>query len=318
MPRQVLFITANRLGDAVLSTGLLAHLIKAYGGADITVACGPLPAPLFQPAPGVKRVISMTKKRFGGHWLALWRECVAYRWDVVVDLRDSPASRLVRARARYVWRRAEAGAHKVEEYAHVLGLVPPPAPKLWLDDKARQAAARLVPGGDPVLAIGPAANSRRKEWRAANFVRLAERLTVSDGILPGARVAVVAAANEHDQADPVLHAMTSERRIDLIGRVDPLVAAACLARCHFYVGNDSGVMHMAAALGIPTLGLFGPGRPEVYGPWGPRAAFVSGAAAVGAAPPRPAEDAPTPEALMDKLSVTSAVEAAEALWRRVS
>jgi ADP-heptose:LPS heptosyltransferase len=49
---------------------------------------------------------------------------------------------------------------------------------------------------------------------------------------------------------------------------------ACLRRCMLFVGNDSGLMHMAAAVGIPTLGLFGPSRDEHYAPWGPAAAVV--------------------------------------------
>ena len=52
------------------------------------------------------------------------------------------------------------------------------------------------------------------------------------------------------------------------------VVLACLARCDLYVGNDSGLMHMSAAAPIPTLGLFGPSREELYGPWGGRAAAV--------------------------------------------
>lgn len=316
MPRQVLFITANRLGDAVLSTGLLAHLIDTHRGADLTVACGPLPAPLFRPAPGVGRVIALSKKRFGAHWLELWRQCVGTRWDVVVDLRDGPTSRLLRARERYIWRRAKGVAHKVEEYADVLGITPPPAPRLWFDEDARKAAVRLVPEGDRVLAIGPAANWRRKEWRASNFIQLAERLTAAGGVLPGARVAVVAAATEHAQADPVLQAMAPERRIDLIGRVDPLVAAACLARCHLYVGNDSGIMHMAAAVGIPTLGLFGPSKESVYAPWGAHNAVVRTSRSYEDIIGAPGHDNRRQETYMDSLTVESVEEAAVALWRR--
>src|SRR5690606_33565641 len=70
----ILFVTSTRIGDAVISTGLLSHLISRYPAASITVACGTLPAPLFVPAPGVVRVIEMVKQPWGGHWLRLWAE----------------------------------------------------------------------------------------------------------------------------------------------------------------------------------------------------------------------------------------------------
>ena len=56
--------------------------------------------------------------------------------------------------------------------------------------------------------------------------------------------------------------------LDLVGRIDPLEAAACLARCRLFVGNDSGLMHVAAAVGTPTVGLFGPSPVDHYRPWG--------------------------------------------------
>ena len=306
---RILFITSNRLGDAVLSTGLLSHLASAHAGARITVACGPVPAPIFRAAPGVERIIPLTKARRGGHWVRLWRHCVMTAWDLVVDLRDTPVSRLIRARRRVVWRRPSAPLHKVEELAAVLDLAPPPAPRLWFDDAAETEARAWIPDGPPILALAPTANWRGKEWPADRFVALAERLTGSAGILAGARVAVIAAPDERDRAEVVLDALASGGPIDLIGRGDPLAAGACLARCALFVGNDSGLMHIAAAVGTPTLGLFGPGQPDVYRPWGPRAAHI-------VAPRSEEEGTHTKGAdLMARIEPDAALRAAEALCR---
>jgi lipopolysaccharide export system permease protein len=86
----------------------------------------------------------------------------------------------------------------------VLGLTPPPSPRLWAGPAHRATARRLVPPGGPVLAVGPAANWRGKQWRAERFAELVERLTGPGGILPGARVAVLAAVGEREQARPLL------------------------------------------------------------------------------------------------------------------
>ena len=74
--KRILFITSTRIGDCILSTGLLARLAEMHPEAKITVACGPLGAPVFRAAPGVERIIGVAKSPTGhrGHWLTLWRE----------------------------------------------------------------------------------------------------------------------------------------------------------------------------------------------------------------------------------------------------
>ena len=270
----ILFITSNRLGDAVLSTGLLAHLVERYPAARITVACGGLPAPLFRAAPQVARVIPIVKRRANRHWLAVWRQCIATPWSLVVDTRDTIVSRLVLARRRRGWQRLPPGHHKVEELAAVLRLDPPPAPTVWLTPDSRGQAAALIPEDRPVLGLGPTANWVGKEWPADRYAELARLLTGDDGPLPGARIVVLGGPGERERAGAVLSQLGALPVVDLVGRTDPLLAAACLRRCDLFVGNDSGLGHIAAAAGTPVVTVFGPGRPDVYRPWGDLAATV--------------------------------------------
>ncbi|PWC31982.1 glycosyltransferase family 9 protein [Azospirillum sp. TSO22-1] len=312
---RILFITSNRIGDAVLSTGLLGHLVEAHPDARLTVACGPIAAPLLRAVPRLDRLIPLAKRSFARHWLSLWLACVGTRWDLVVDLRNSAVGRLVPSR-RLATHRRLPGAHKVEEIAAVLGVSPAPAPRLWIDAAAEAEAERLLPARThaapilaPILALGPTANWPGKEWPSERFAELARRLTGPAGVLPGARVAVFAAGNEVARARPLLDALGGAA-IDLTGRTDPLAAAACLRRAALYVGNDSGLMHIAAAVGTPTIGLFGPGWPEMYGPWGPRAR------AVVSAEPREALFARWKAGgagLMDGIAVDAVEEAARTL-----
>ena len=73
-------------------------------------------------------------------------------------------------------------------------------------------------------------------------------------------------------AAPVLAALPGA--IDLVGRLTLPQVAALLSRAALFIGNDSGLMHLAAAAGAPTLGLFGPTPADEYGPCGPRARVV--------------------------------------------
>ncbi|MDP6342223.1 MAG: glycosyltransferase family 9 protein, partial [Alphaproteobacteria bacterium] len=243
----ILFITHNRLGDAVLSTGLLGHLIDRFPEARLTVACGPVPAPLLALAPNVEELLVMEKRPLAGHWWRLWRSVAGRRWDLVVDLRGSAIAWLLRAGERRVLRPDGDRQHRVRHLAGVLDLTPPPVPRLWLRPEHAVAAAELIPEGPPVLAIGPTANWGGKQWPADRFAELARRLTHGGGIMAGARIAVFGAPDERPAAAATLAGLPAERRLDLLGRVDLPTLHGCLGRCQFFVGNDSGLMHMAAA-----------------------------------------------------------------------
>lgn len=315
---RILYITATRIGDAVLSTGLLSHLIGLHPEARFTIAAGPAAAPLFEAMPGLEQLIAVPKERFGLHWLKLWWQCVFRRWDIVVDLRRSAIGWLLPARKRFVLPRTDRAIHRVELLAATLGLEKtPPAPRIWLSASHRSAAEAIIPPGTPVLALAPAANWLGKQWRAERFVELAARLTGREGILPGARVAVFAAEAERPAIEAVLSGIPADRLIDTVGKIGLPAAAACLERCDLFVGNDSGLMHLAAACGIPTLGLFGPSREEHYAPWGPCGGWVRTAESYEALIGAPGYDHRTTGSLMDGLSVDRAEEAARALWRRL-
>jgi heptosyltransferase-3 len=166
-----------------------------------------------------------------------------------------------------------------------------------------------------VLAIGPAANWRGKQWHAERFAELTRRLTAPDGPLPGARVAVLAAEHERGQAAPLLASVPPERAIDLVGRTELLTAAAVLRRCTMFIGNDTGLMHIAAASGTPTLGLFGPSPVEQYAPWG-RCTEAVRTTVPNEMMFGPGFDPLTTDTLMESLSVDMAEAAAWRLWRR--
>ena len=314
---KILFVTATRIGDAVLSTGLLSHLIDRFPDARFTIAAGPAAAPLFEDLPGLDRLISLPKLRWSLHWAKLYRVVAARRWDMVIDLRGSAIAYLLWARARRVAAYGRRPEHRVKQLGRVLALDPPPNPHLWIAARRYAEAAKLVPPGGVVIAVGPAANWRGKEWRAERFAELAQRLTAPEGLWPGARVAVLAAAHERAQATPLIESLPPPRCIDLVGKVDLLTAAAVLRRCALFIGNDTGLMHLAAAAGTPTLGLFGPSPIEQYAPWGTHTAVVSTAIAHRDLI-LPDFNRLTTDTLMDSLSVEAAEEGVRRLWMRVA
>src|ERR1700761_8617995 len=116
---KILFITSNRVGDAVLSTGVLNFLVANFPDAQFTIACGPYAAGLFRAVPRLNQLIVLEKKSWNRHWLKLWRICFGTHWDLIVDLRNSIVSRLLRAKKRAI-ASGSTGKHKVVENALLL------------------------------------------------------------------------------------------------------------------------------------------------------------------------------------------------------
>jgi ADP-heptose:LPS heptosyltransferase len=152
------------------------------------------------------------------------------------------------------------------EPARELGADPSPTPPDLLPTAQEREAARswlerLTPG---FLALHPGSGSAAKNWPAERFLALAKRLV---GERPWLLV--------EGPADSVEAAtLRGDPRAVTASGLPVRVLGALLAQAGLYVGNDSGVSHLAAAFGAPTLALFGPTDPAVWSPVGRRTAVV--------------------------------------------
>jgi ADP-heptose:LPS heptosyltransferase len=184
--------------------------------------------------------------------------------------------------------------HKTAQLAAILGLDPPPLPVVWTAPSDQAKAAALLPAGRPIVALAPTANWAPKIWPAARFAELFHALP-----LIGAVPVIFAGPGETERAMVAPLRAALPDAIDLSGRLTLPQIAACLSRSSLFVGNDSGLMHLAAAAGAPTLGLFGPTNAAEYAPAGRRARAVIG-----------------PGADMTTISVEQVLAAADALLRQ--
>jgi len=144
-----------------------------------------------------------------------------------------------------------------------------PLPSFHLGERERSGADALLArrgftGAPLLVALHPGASKGPRAWHAERFAALVERLRRRHA----ARFVLIGAAGERATLERVAAGLRKEDWIGPDEAPGLLDAAALLARCHLFVGNDSGPMHLAAALGVPTVGLFGPGRPANTAPRG--------------------------------------------------
>jgi hypothetical protein len=131
---------------------------------------------------------------------------------------------------------------------------------------------RLV--ATPYAVLAPTSRWPGKRWPADRFAALAK--AILDDARLGA-VALVAAANERDQCGPLLDLARHDNRIiDLIGHTDVGRLMAVIERSSLVVANDSAALHIAVGFGRPLLGLYGPTRTDLVGPYQHEADVIHG------------------------------------------
>jgi lipopolysaccharide heptosyltransferase II len=121
-------------------------------------------------------------------------------------------------------------------------------------------------GDGPLVALAPGESDDRpyKSWDAGGFMEVAHRLVQRES----ARLVVVGAESDRAIGHKITARLGPRQAANLAGRTTPSQLAAILARCDLLIGIDSGPMHVAAAMGRPVVGLFGPTDPRQTGPLG--------------------------------------------------
>jgi heptosyltransferase III len=269
MTAHFLFIAPTRIGDAVLATSVLAEQLRTHPHATFDVVASPFSAPLFEGLPGLHRLLVVNKQRASLHWLNILAFAMAKRYSAVYDMRGSATAYFLRTKQRFIFKAPLAPMPKVNQYEVAFGTGSLPYPTLWTRPEDEAFVAALLPPNTPILALAPIANWPPKEWPLPYFITLANELIAKH---QGLRPMIVCAAHERQRALPLLQALAAHHPIDLTtGEAHLLSIYASFKRSHVFVGNDSGLMHMAAASGIRTYGLFGPTPSEIYQPWGSQA-----------------------------------------------
>ncbi len=296
---RVLVRTPNWLGDIVMALPVFAAL-RAHFVDDVLALAGPQAfGSLLAAVAGVDQVVPLRPDSRGGR---ARRADVAQlrdgRFDLAVLLPNSFGAAWVARRAGIPERWGFAGRwrrrlltraiarpipriHLVDEYLALargldidIVMAEPrlqPAPGM-VSSARRLLEANGVPADRPVVGMAPgAAYGYAKRWPPDRYARVAERLARQSGAV----VVLVGSAHDRDAGHAIESSLASPalgRRgasvLNLIGRTDLAQLIGLLASCRAFVSNDSGPMHLAAALGVPVTALFGPTDERLTAPVG--------------------------------------------------
>lgn len=300
--RRILVRATNWVGDAVMSLPALEAIREDFPSSSITVLARPWVVPLFKNHPAVDLIMPYRKMRgpFGnfreliriaglirnnGYDLAILFQnafeaaVLAYLGGVPNRIGYCGDGRRLLLTHSIVRDKEIMKGHQVEYYLYLLKAMGWSAgsrePTLYVDPKDMEEAGHIIDSEgimeeDYILGLSPGALfGDAKRWPAERFAR------VGDWAYErwNAKVMVLGSGNEMDICERLCESMEHEPH-NLCGRTSLGVAIGLVSRCNFFVTNDSGLMHIAASLGIPTLAVFGSTDPVATGPRGPRSRIV--------------------------------------------
>ncbi|MBZ0158618.1 MAG: putative lipopolysaccharide heptosyltransferase III [bacterium] len=291
-PKRVLVIKLRYLGDVLLSTPVLAGLRSAFPGARLSMLVNPGTEAMIVTNPHVDEVLIAERAGSPLRQLRFAAALRRRRFDLVLDLTDGDRaailSRLTGAAIRVGFNRE--GRWRGRMYTHlvpvqkqpismirqhvmaleVLGIpVAPSLPVLRIrpaDESAVGAALAAVDilPDERFVAVHPGARWWFKSWPADRFAGLIDYIQGKLGV----KVVLLGSVADQEMAGAIMDRVETGCR-SLVGRLMLLELAGLLRQATLFVGNDNGPMHMAAAMGAPVIGLFGPADPRVWGPAGP-------------------------------------------------
>ena len=283
-----LVIRLSSLGDVILTTPVFENLKAARPKCRTSVLVKRAFAPVFKDNPFVDEVLIFEEKGLWG-WA---REIRRRRFNVVLDLHDTPRSRIwgwlsgagrVERYDKRAWDRRRLVRTKepsgrlagrvVDRYLETLGKPGIPVrtrqPKIYVaDGDLGDGLSRRI-GNGPFVSVAPGAVHAAKRWPAERFAEAADALVSGDGT-----VLILGSRADRAAAQAVAGALKS-RSVNLAGETSLRELFSLLAGCRVVLTNDSGIMHAADALGRPTAAVFGP-TVEAFGffPAGSRSTVV--------------------------------------------
>ena len=293
-PERILVIKLDHLGDVLLATPVFSNLRRAYPNAELHALTGAWSRVVLEKHPDVNKVIEYNSPAFCRTGqptsfkgtFQLYCELRRQKYDLMVELRGDwrtvwfafgrlTPKRLSRAALQIANRLGFAqfsGTHETTRNLDVLKQAGIPTPvqtaifsvtaedKKWASDFL---ATYRIERQRPLIAIHPGSPIPLKRWLLDRYAELADWLIAQKR----AQILFVGVEDEIPIITEIQALMRGES-INVAGRTTLAQLASILHTCNVFIGNDSGPMHLAAAVGTQTIGLYGPGDPTRFGPAG--------------------------------------------------
>lgn len=298
--RKILVRSTNWIGDVVMISPALAAIRRRYPGATIEVVAIPQVADCLRGHPAVDEVILFDRRGRDSGAAGLWRIARDLRrrgYDMAILFQKAIGAALMARLAGVPIRIGLAADRRAWLLTHPVTITPELSRRHHLDlflevaraaggdvsdrtpffplDGESEAWAETFLAGKRagrfafLIALHVGASKKPRAWHTERFARVAKQTAVRHD----AGVILLGGRGEREEMNHVATVL-GDRAIDACGTTSIRQMAALVKRCRLLIANDSGPMHVAGALGVPVVAIFGPGDPDRTAPAGGPAASV--------------------------------------------
>ena len=270
--KKILIISSNRLGDSILTSGIINFFKEKYQTSKITFVCGIIPSQLFKYSEKIERVIPLEKQSKSLHWLKLWFFVIKNYWDITIDLRGTAISYFLFTKKRIIRPFYKNKYKKIHKVSAISKYFNKDEIKPFINIKKNFNVNKYLKQSSKkrncsFIAIAPGANWGGKQWPKEHYKSLIKNFQ-KNSIFKNYSFLLIGSKEEFECGRYIADYFKENQVRNLIGVPSLVEVYFILKKCNLFIGNDSGLMHLAASLDVPTIGLFGPSDAKQYKPWG--------------------------------------------------
>ena len=268
--KRCLLITLSNIGDLVMTTPVLEAINKSFPTLVVDVVGDKRSSSLLEPFPYIRHIFNKNKKADVKEQFNFLRDLRRVKYDLILDLRTAFLPFLLKGRKKFINQsNSRFNEHSVYQHFRILNkLLPkldkPPPCKLYLPTNIRKRMATIynLKSSNDFFVIAPGANWSKKMWPGSKYGCLIDSILKNNIVSQ-----VILLGNTDDKKIDLGLRRINDKIIDLRGKTKLLEAACIMRQAKLFIGNDSGLGHMAAGVACKTLTLFGPGDYRRYRPW---------------------------------------------------
>ena len=261
---KILIIGYNRIGDTILSTGLINFLLNKYKNASFTIVTSSISASIFENMPQLEELIISNKEKYSLHWLKIWLRTKTIKWDLILDLRSSYLAYFLSYKQKMIFK-GNNFEHKLKQLKKFIKSPEEIKPHIWAEKEKYQDINQKKNLSSKYICIAPISNSVVKDWSINNYLTLFE-----NDLFMNYEIVLLGATSNKQELDAINHLIKISNQTinNLINNANMIETYFIMKNASLFLGSDSSNMHLAATANIPTIGLFGPTDEKLYGPLG--------------------------------------------------
>ena len=257
---KILIISSNLIGDTILSTGIVDYFKNNNKNSKFTFIIGPTASQIYKNFPALERIIVIKKRKFNLHWFDMYIKCKKTKWDIIIDLRSSLLSYLLKTKKRFIFKKDKKYHHidQLNKYFKIQNT----SLNIYTNKEEEDIVKKDLSLNNKYVVIFPGGNWTPKIWSSKMYNDLIKKISNKFNNI---KFILVGSQSEKDRYYREITKNIDENYfIDLFGKSITLTSAY-MKKSNLFIGNDSGLMHLSFASGLKTISLFGPTNDKIYG-----------------------------------------------------